>query len=297
MNKTILKIYAILLLLIAGVINANSVVAFADETSEYVKVFEEHIKAKKSGKYESQDFKKEISVEETGVYTVTVDSPCESYGLSVYNMLDIVDDSNLLIYMTQAYKSQKVYLEKGKTYVLKCRVDYRNLDEFYFKATFKLTDKKEYKAELEVSILKEDSYDFDEMEKTSIKDANIKGVTYDASTRTLTLDNATIKGSIFARRVNPGFGYDYKSVDSDLNIVVKGDNKIVSNGLCGPEQIFTYDTNLNISGGGTLNFVAANTGIRTYDMKIENVTIKGDNFKLLSNKSEMKNLKFYYKKV
>ena len=72
MKRTIVRMYTLIMLLLAGVMYTNQE-AYANETSEYVKVFEEHIKAKKSGKYESQDLKKEISVEETGVYTVTVD--------------------------------------------------------------------------------------------------------------------------------------------------------------------------------------------------------------------------------
>ena len=286
MNKTIVKICALLVLLVAG-FACTSNVAYAANN----KVYEGHIKGKNPEVLETKKFATELKVDVTGVYNISVDQPGENYYLNIYNNTEKFEEENMMLQMQKGSDFSKVYLEKDKTYELECDFNFITIKEFDFKISVDLVEKRTFKPELNVSVLKVDSDAEEKKERIEVKKANIKGLTYDEDTHTLTLENAKIKGCLEAQVANPGFGFDIQNLD--INIVVKGNNKIISNGLCGSYLIKTDKvTNCNISGGGTLNLVSANTCIKTHNTTIENVTIKGDNFELLSYDTTIKNVKF-----
>ena len=81
---------------------------------------------------------------------------------------------------------------------------------------------------------------------------------------TLTLRNATISGNI-----------DHNSSNvTSIRLVIEGVNSIAANTTVAYNGIFANSTGLTISGGGTLEISASNTGIYVYSLTIESGTLK-----------------------
>ena len=81
---------------------------------------------------------------------------------------------------------------------------------------------------------------------------------------TLTLKDATISGNI-----------DHNSsYVTSIRLVIEGENSIATNNTSAYNGIFANSTGLTISGDGTLEISASNTGINVYSLTIESGTLK-----------------------
>ena len=169
------------------------------------------------------------------------------------------------------------YFEAGKDYYI--IVEEYGGQELEINFTLEYTDLTvERKAIPDIRIkIREDEDEFSYLYAEDLKNGKLSGVTWDPETATLILDNAKISGCIYfedsneSPRDSTGVTLDITDVENtDINVVVKGNNTINPNG--GIEKVVDEDTllsvygfidtaiecwnpyNLKISGDGVINF-------------------------------------------